>query len=627
MFGHKLSGLFRYVTLGAIITAPLACGGGSSKGTSSSNGATISGTATAGQVPVAGATISLWSAGITATQLGSSATTDSNGSFSFNFACPESGTLIYATATGGTNSYIYLTSALGACGSLPASVVINEVTTVAAAYALNGFVVAPPDNSGAPLHIQGKPPGLDNAFATVSNLVSASNGLVAKSPAVVNQSAVANMLNSLSDALAACDNSNSVSTQSPSCAELFSCATQGAAYGSHNCTGGATPLPTNTFSAAWEIAKNAGIVSIEGIYDVSTQSSAYSPTLSAVPTDLTLLLAFAVPNTIEGGPLAIDGSGNVWTFNSASPSYLYQVSPAGSYNKYNAAGPFSSGNSNSMAIDSSDNIWVGGTDQVAEFSPAGTETLLPSMPQVTSTNCQPGSGLSGGSIGMAFDPNGDLWVGNANVNGNCASDDVELSAGGSMPQLEPQGGYPVVGGTSLIEGLAVDNAGHVWNVTHQAIVELSNSGTLLGTCGNVPSVNTAWWSVAVDQTGTNLWVMDTDITAPAADYVVASKCAVTPHTGGGINAPTAVAVDGAGHVWIANHGGPSVTELGPNGAPLSPAVGFDVGGAIDDAQSIGVDQSGNVWVGDGTTSLYELVGAAAPTKNPIVSAVNTGFTP
>lgn len=627
-----------FVLATGLVSTEVACGNGASGGhdgsaSEASNGPTLTGTVTGGAAPVVGATVSLWTAGTAASQIGSSATTDSNGNFSLNFACPASGTLMYISATdgnagsGGANPYIYLTSALGACGSLPASIVINDLTTVAAAYALGGFLAALPDNEGAPLLIQGKSPGLDNAFVTITNLVSSATGLVANGSAVVNQSAVANLLNTLGDALAACDNSNNVIAQSPSCAELFSCATRGAVYGVHNCGGGTTTPPTNTFGAAWEIARNAGLVSMGGIYDVSTQSSAYFPTLSAAPIDLTLLLAFAVPNTIEGGPLAIDGAGNVWAFNSATPAYLYQVGPAGSYNTYAVTGAFSSGNSNSMAIDMRGNVWIGGTDQVAEFTPAGIETLYPSLPPVSSANCQPGSGLAGGTMGMAFDLGGDLWLANANVNGNCAVDDIEVSASGSMPLVEPQGGYPIVGGTSLIEGLAVDHFGYVWNVTHQAIVELSSSGAVIGSCGNVPSVNTAWWSVAVDQTGTNLWVMDGDITAPAADYVAVSNCSVTPHAGGGISAPSAVAVDGVGQVWIANHGSPSVTELSPNGDPLSPAVGFDFGGAIDDAQAIGVDLSGNVWVGDGTTSLYELVGAAAPTRNPIVSAVNTGFKP
>jgi hypothetical protein len=48
---------------------------------------------------------------------------------------------------------------------------------------------------------------------------------------------------------------------------------------------------------------------------------------------------------------------------------------------------------------------------------------------------------------------------------------------------------------------------------------------------------------------------------------------------------------------------------------------------LQGALAINVDQSGNVWIGDGNQGVYELVGAAWATNNPLVNAVNIGFTP
>jgi len=68
------------------------------------------------------------------------------------------------------------------------------------------------------------------------------------------------------------------------------------------------------------------------------------------------------------------------------------------------------------------------------------------------------------------------------------------------------------------------------------------------------------------------------------------------YTGGGLNEPTALAVDGQGNVWVANYPG-AVTELSPQGNALSPAGGF-TGGGLDQSFGLTIDNSGNVWVTD-----------------------------
>jgi len=79
-----------------------------------------------------------------------------------------------------------------------------------------------------------------------------------------------------------------------------------------------------------------------------------------------------------------------------------------------------------------------------------------------------------------------------------------------------------------------------------------------------------------------------------------------------------LAVDGAGHIWLP--GG----ELSNSGVNISTPIGYPLPGAAAPA-GIAVDPSGNVWVADeSTSSLYEVVGAAAPVMTPLAAAVKNG---
>jgi hypothetical protein len=122
---------------------------------------TVTGRAYGGEQPISNAAVNFYAASSTGvatsgvyvppsnvTSMGT-VYTKSDGTFSYATALTcTAGQQIYATATGGntgsgTNSNVVLMAAIGACptgGSLGAiSVDIDEVTTVAAAYALSGF--------------------------------------------------------------------------------------------------------------------------------------------------------------------------------------------------------------------------------------------------------------------------------------------------------------------------------------------------------------------------------------------------------------------------------------------------------------------------------------------------------
>ena len=84
-------------------------------------------------------------------------------------------------------------------------------------------------------------------------------------------------------------------------------------------------------------------------------------------------------------------------------------------------------------------------------------------------------------------------------------------------------------------------------------------------------------------------------------------------TGAGLNAPSGLAIDASGDVWIGNSGGSSVTELTPTGLPVTGSP-FTNGGVVQPA-GIAIDASGDVWVSNtgGTAgSVVKLDASGAP---------------
>jgi hypothetical protein len=222
----------------------------------------LSGNVHGGQNPVSGAVIQLYAVGAsgytsaaqplipTSAQVvynssapagTTGALTDSNGSFLItgDYTCPT-GSYVYITATGGnsgggSNPNIVLMDALGPCSQLSSStyIIINEVTTVAGAYALaqfssgstfgTGLSSQPGSASSAPsdnfatsaANLQ----GIANAMATASVLA---NNATGNSPGGnANGTAVPDywQVNMIADILAACVNTTSPFT---SCTTLYS---------------------------------------------------------------------------------------------------------------------------------------------------------------------------------------------------------------------------------------------------------------------------------------------------------------------------------------------------------------------------------------------------------------------
>jgi len=154
---------------------------------------------------------------------------------------------------------------------------------------------------------------------------------------------------------------------------------------------------------------------------------------------------------------------------------------------------------------------------------------------------------------------------------------------------------------------------------HEWIINSAGNITGLDAAGNayVSNVSGGGLGIAIDNGGT-IWSANTAGTSLATFSNVGTLFQTGP-SGGGLSAPAALAVDGAGSVWVANGNG-SVSQFTHLGTAVSPSGGY-TGGAISSPTGIAVDQAGSVWISNGgNNSITEIVGAATPVA-PVTQAV------
>jgi hypothetical protein len=308
----------------------------------------------AGSTTVLGSTVQLYAAGTGGYGLGSTAigtaaaTTDGNGNFTLSFLCPSSTSQIYVVADGGNpglaagtnNPNLAMMTAIGSCGAVAApnataTVVVNEVTTVAAVWALQQFMASPTINTtqGVPSvgtsatsygGVQTGIIGLQNAFAMVNNMVNNTIGSAAV-PTNAWSTPEITKIDSLADILYTCDSTNP--TTSTACSTLITDATPSA-----------KTKALDTIQVAWYMAQNPGS-NVTNLYKLipSTPAAPFAG-LTATPNDWTVGVNLA-PTYTSGTTtsygistphhVAIDRFGNVWLSNNGSHSGMVYATPTG----------------------------------------------------------------------------------------------------------------------------------------------------------------------------------------------------------------------------------------------------------------------------------------------------------
>ena len=584
-------------------------------------GFAISGTVRTGTTAAAGAHVYLMAAntagyGQASLPIVISTTTDSVGSYvvagadstfaiASGYVCPANAQLyLYSlgkVAAGSTNTATGLMSALGSCNTLGAglatTVGVNEVSTIAAAYAFSGYATDATHvaSSGTPLALT----GVANAFANAASLATLSTGAARIANVAGTAVAPQSTVNTLANILYGC----SSAATATSCSTLFNSARSGGSTGTTS---------TDTATVAINLAHNPQ-ANLSTLYGLA--GTAFTPALTAVPSSFFLALSFTGGGIAGPEGLAIDALGNVW-INNQNNAAITKISPTGTFLSGQLGFTGSGLNyTHGIAIDESGNAWTasdivnGGA--LIQISPAGTF--------LSGTTGFTGNGLNQPN-GLGIDGTGRVWAFNA------VGDMISIFSTAGAPLFTVK---QSAGGAYQVAALAFDSLGDAWtinNAPNAVVTQISSAGVYLsGTSGylagsQVPNMG----AVALDASN-NAWVADIgDVLKLSNSGALLSGLPGYPFKG----YADAISLDGLGNVWVGSTetfsgSGSALAELTSSGAvaaTFAPVYGV---------RGVAVDGSGNVWVagrGDsinGASSVTEIIGGAAPVVTPLVGGIKT----
>ena len=637
-------------------------------------GPVLQGVVQAGNLPVSGSQVALYAAGTSGygsassliNQAGGSAyaVTDAKGSFQLpaGYSCPQANNQMYLLAIGGkagsnpSNGSLALMAALGPCAALSSTpVVINEVTTVASAWALARFA-ADPLTTGLTSYLNigsssGNASGLANAFASVNDLVDITTGQARYTVPAGNASVPYVEINTLADVLDVCAASGGgMAGDGSPCGTLFVSANPYQNFSGLVYSG----VPADTLQAVMEVVQHPvpsleyeiTITGVGGLFSLASNASPFQPILNAAPNDFSLSLNFTgggLSNKGGSNSLALDASGNLWITNTATNNVIEwnnqgaAITPAGGYTTSTLVSP------GPIAIDAAGNAWICGNNGLTELNFVGKE--LTGSPFA-------GGGLSAsGCLNLAIDGLGQIWTTNSNSVSKFDNlgNPISPSTGYTIP-VSPSD-PPTV---SVLAPIAFDKSNNVWvgagnvpsNTQQLFLGELNNASGLPNFLspnplqGGGPSnlVDTTsplgQQQIAVDGSG-NVWVPvggtvgGLEKIPPYGGLGTTDQGVSGFNTGGSASQPFAnpngVAVDGAGKVWVANASAtgsntpPNLTEIDPGNSSSSSE--FISSSLSNGPVSVSVDSSGNVWVLLQNNSVTEFVGLATPAVTPQSVAV------
>lgn len=316
--------------------------------------------------------------------------------------------------------------------------------------------------------------------------------------------------------------------------------------------------------------------------------------------------------------LASDGLGDLWLADSLTTNYSFLESSGAANTSGNASGQYKTTNTNdqSLAVDKSNNIWVGSNNTTANVS----EITYNSGTSTWTATSNPSFGVTtGANAGTAVDANQNIWFATGTTtspgfsilpNTGTVSSPAYTSGNFKYSTLtSSQGNTPY--------GIALDGSGNAWGTTSagtESIVEIVPSGS-----------------------GSGLTLP----TNPTAGYTI-------PQYTSGASARYAE-VDGGGVVWVADYGSHGVHEFNtatkaflsePGGYQPCYAATTTCGAAgstfvLGQARTLAVDSAGAVWVPSSNASttspapagsVLQIIGPGTPTW-PLLSRGTPGTRP
>jgi streptogramin lyase len=500
---------------------------------------------------------------------------------------------------------------------------VNEVTTVAMAYALAGFAVDSTHVASGPSALSQA--GLVNAFLNVNQLTYVNcgglpAGIACGSARITTPGGQGTLnptqLYTLADILAACVNSDGANNGPTNPTACYTLTTKARSNGT---TGTAAK---DTATAAINMAHNPAS-NVAALFALASSNPPFVG--GPQPNDFTLGIVFTVAglNSPQGAinGIAVDAQGSLWISNLYGPAssggdYVIKLSSLG---VPVTGSPFTNTNLSypgGIAIDTSGGAWVANSGGVGliHFSSDGSSTT------------QIGAAVIAVPSNVVIDKAGNLWSDNYS-----SLDEVtKITPNGSIYSTYTAG----LSQSSALFGLAIDGGGNVWAVQNTSITKLHSDGTAYP---NEPVfyTNTSiyGYGIGIDASGT-AWVAEDEGAGGTTPDIVnltisAASQSQTEYSGDGLLDATGIAIDGAGNVWVTNDNngtGLGVSEFSNSGTGLSPKE--FLGGGSNSPASIAIDGSGNVWTAAGdAATVSELIGAAVPVVTPIAAGLTAPYTP
>lgn len=608
----------------------------------------IHGVVRANGTAVRASTVSLVRAGTTpgTARVLRTTTTDASGAFAFKVPHVGRSEVLYVTARGGLLGARPLASEVELATSLAdlrsASVTVNELTTVAAAYSLAQFA------AGGSLG--GASPGLRNAATMPRNLVDLAtgqlSGFLREYPNGSSTETLASF-NSLASIIAGC------AAGTNDCAAFLDAATD--AWGTRPATTwqAMTLLPTNPSGDP------------PGVFAQVPANPRFVPVRASAPAAWVLALRFYGNGHQFNGPgnVAFDAQGRVWANNNAEWSpipegvcpglEIFRLNP---YAEGRPVETFYGGGLNGagfgIGFDPQRRLWIGNFGFTGSECPITPTSNSVSEFRLNGTPVSGHHGYTDGPLswpqGTKSDVDGNIWI------ASCGNDSLVMYPDGRHHRAKLIGT-----GISRAFDMAQNSQGNIFVTANggDQVFGFTQSGQPLpGSPFGDSNTFDMPLGAASDSLG-NVWVTNSgviripcstdetlDVPGPGAVLngsvtQVGPDGSLAQFGGAGMTIPWGIAVDGDDNLWVANFSAERLSHLcgarlstcpkGAVGAELSPP---GTGYAFDGLQrntGVQVDSSGNVWLannwikvpvqtdpfGDG---LVVYLGMAAPVKTPLI---------
>lgn len=494
-----------------------------------------------GATPVKGAKVSIYRAGIGSPELLAETFSNARGQFSASLPRQGAEEIRYVLAADGRTELVTVMAA-----SDRPHVRVNEMTTVAAAYAMAQFF------NGK--EIAGKPLPLQVAAGMFRNLAAPDRGEVSnvlrRSPNA-DQTNARRLMATLSNILAGCVRKGGLD----GCVPLFTA------------TGAAT-----TLEAAISIAHNPAN-RVHEIFALGNDVQPFKPALLAsqgpdAPDELMRLDAFTVAVKVnrtsakpgkESCPFA--GTGNL-VFDDKGYAWI------------------------------TNNVVAGTTKSANCFAVLKPDGSPADGRNGTATSPLSGGGVLGQGFGIGRDPSGNIWAGNFGWGGvNPVGSVSKFSSTGEALSPSPNG---FVSNLDRVQGTASDQDGNIWMASYgNNRIQVFPGGNPNTSYPYYSDANTEPFHIMIDDNGA-AYVSYTGTSYLSKFTFAADQITKVDSAPIGTNAnPKGIGLDSTGHVWAAAGAASKVYLFDSNLDPIG--NGYD-GGSIVGPWGLSVDSKDNVWV-------------------------------